>query len=158
MASYRNPGIGSGSRRVDDHPMPVEPQPRLLVADDDPGMLTLVERMLQHGGFDDVATAPSGPAALRALAGPGADLLICDLHLPGGGVPLLDALPALGPDRPSVLIMTGDRDATIAGRMLERGALAVLHKPFGLDDLLVQVARALPSSTVPRGGRVTADR
>jgi CheY-like chemotaxis protein len=66
---------------------------RVLVVDDDPDLLTLVEMQLKHHGHD-VAVAASGPDALDLVAQKGPpDVAVLDVAMPGmNGLDLLREL------------------------------------------------------------------
>jgi CheY-like chemotaxis protein len=68
---------------------------RVLVVDDDPDLLTLVEMQLRHQGHR-VLTAGSGPDALALVADEGApDIAVLDVAMPGmNGLALLSELRA----------------------------------------------------------------
>ena len=122
---------------------------RAIVADDDEGMRTAVLEMLQHAGFDAIACA-DGAAALRALRQVSADLIICDLFMPGlDGLELIREIRRELPDL-KIIAMSGGGfggavDLLTTARIL--GATEVLPKPFTRRKLLDAVERALRSST-----------
>ncbi len=63
----------------------VEARPlRVLVVDDDPFSIEMLQDRLGDLGVTQVATARSGADGLRALDRPGGplDLVLCDLHMP----------------------------------------------------------------------------
>ena len=55
---------------------------RILLLDDDPFMLSLLEDMLEDLGQFDVASATSAKIALSLLRDTPPDLLVCDLSMP----------------------------------------------------------------------------
>ena len=57
---------------------------RVVLADDHPIWLDGVEADLGDG-FEVVAKASSAPEAIAAIEAHGPDLVVCDLHMPGGG-------------------------------------------------------------------------
>ncbi len=59
---------------------------RLLLVDDDPGLLKLLGMRLVSEGYS-VVTAESGPEALRVLGREKVDLVISDLRMDGNGRP-----------------------------------------------------------------------
>jgi len=113
--------------------------PRVLVVDDDEGVLRVHERALSSAGFEVVAAA-SGEAALSALHGTSFDVILSDIDMPGmNGIRLLERVRAHDVDVPVVMI-TGAPSMTTAIQALERGALRYLEKPTGLATL-VKVTR-----------------
>ena len=82
----------------------------VLVADDEPQVLTLFERLLNRAGYA-VTAVPSGAAALEAMANQRVDLLILDLNMPSPDG--FDLLRTLRKSKPGlrVLVVSGDVDA-----------------------------------------------
>ena len=119
---------------------------RIVVADDDDDMLTLVAATVQ-GVLPraDVEVVPDGHAALESLDRESAHLVIADLDMPGlNGIELVAALR--GSDegaRTPVLVMTAFGGAKDWKVLSELGADAFLVKPFEPPDLGVAVQRLL---------------
>jgi DNA-binding response OmpR family regulator len=110
---------------------------RVLVVDDDPAMVALVRNLLHGAGYQRVAVAATGAAALIASAE--ADLILLDYQLPDGtGIELLPRL-LNRPDPPSVIMITGEGSATLAAAALRGGATDFLVKDASLRDLLPQM-------------------
>jgi two-component system response regulator MprA len=114
---------------------------RVLVVDDDPGVLDSLERALRIEGYT-VDAVPAGFEALDRQRSEPADAVVLDLRLPDlDGLEVCRRLRADG-DRTAVLMLTA-RDAVgerVAG--LDAGADDYLVKPFALDELLARL-RAL---------------
>ncbi len=84
---------------------------RILVADDDPGLLRFLSFVLRDAGHD-VTTVSSGWEALRRLESNFYDLLVLDLSMPGfDGLQVL-ARVRIMPRRPKILVTSGRLDAT----------------------------------------------
>jgi DNA-binding response OmpR family regulator len=117
------------------------PLRRALVADDEPMIGTLVREILSREGFQsDLAT--DGDAASRQLSAGGYDLAVLDLMMPGrGGADVLDQLRRAGASVPVVLMSSHIPDEVVA-RFGSDSGVAFLHKPFGLNDLLLAAQRA----------------
>ncbi len=114
------------------------PASRILVIDDDPNMLRLVELIAAENGYD-VATAPSGAQGLRLAAEQEPDLVILDLILPDmSGVEVCRRLRVSG-QRVSVLMVScmQDPDDVVVG--LEVGADDYLRKPFEVRELVARI-------------------
>ena len=114
----------------------------VVVADDDPVTLKLVESQLEAAGFRPVV-AVNGQAALRAVMSEKPDVLILDLSMPGlDGFDVLERLNMLSSfPRPKVLVVSAGRDAEDVKRALTLGADDYLAKPFKPEVLLARVAR-----------------
>jgi response regulator RpfG family c-di-GMP phosphodiesterase len=104
--------------------------PRVLIADDDPGVRSVVRAMLSDC---DCHEAEDGKNAWRALEEVPYDLLVLDINLPGSsGIDLLGRLRKQHPDGtgPRVLVISGDLPPEALGGLLLDGADDFLEKPF----------------------------
>ena len=117
---------------------------RILVVDDDPALLRIVELLLCARGWV-VETAADGRAALAALEERVPDLVVMDMVMPGMGG--LGALRHLRADRRTrrvpVVLMSVISDDEARVNALEAGASDYLIKPFGEQELLARVATQL---------------
>jgi DNA-binding response OmpR family regulator len=117
---------------------------RVLVVDDDPDLLTLVEMQLRHHGHQ-VSVASSGPQALALIDDKGApDVAVLDVAMPGmNGLDLLQELRARdGLDElPAIFLSArvGPEDIN-AGTSL--GA-SYLTKPYVMSALLAAIEGAM---------------
>jgi signal transduction histidine kinase len=117
-----------------------DPRARILVVDDDEGLLILMAEALRADGYD-VVTAGSGQAALRWLAGQTPDLMLLDLKLRDiDGPALLEKLQRIETDIP-FLVVTGQGDEKAAVEVMKRGALDYVMKDTALLDLLPTIVR-----------------
>ena len=114
---------------------------RVLVVDDDPGVLDVVSFMLRSEGFD-VDEEKDGAAALAAARGHRYDIVILDVMLPGiSGTEVCRELRAAS-DVP-ILMLTA-RDAEVDRVLgLELGADDYVTKPFSQAELLSRVRAIL---------------
>ncbi len=123
--------------------------PRILIADDEDSMRTLVARAIAMDGHDTV-TAQDGAEALDILTREdGAfDLLLTDIQMPiMDGIAL--ALSAAR-DFPSltILLMTGFADQRERASNLNAIAHDVITKPFSVADIRTAVADALSARRI----------
>jgi CheY-like chemotaxis protein len=118
----------------------------VLVADDDPNVLRLLEAALTLYGFK-VLAAPGGAEAVELLHGhPDVGVALVDVRMPGmDGPRTLAALRAIDPGLPC-LFMTGQSGDYTAAELLAFGADGVLEKPF---RTLGEVVRALRQAARP---------
>lgn len=108
---------------------------RALVVDDEQAIREFCRTILQQIGYV-VEVASDGRTALHLLdTQPTFDLLLLDVTMPQmNGVELLKQARAHGHSIPAV-VMTGYNSDETAATVTELGALAVLLKPFPLDQL-----------------------
>jgi two-component system response regulator FlrC len=131
-------------------------QTRILVAEDDPGMRGLLERILAQAGYA-VTTAEDGQAALEAFRRERPALLVTDLKMPRlDGMALLRRVLAEAPGTPAV-VLTAFGTVEGAVEAMRLGAFDYLSKPLpDPEHLRDVVARALAArgaspATEPRG-------
>jgi signal transduction histidine kinase len=124
---------------IDAVPAPV-PRARILVVDDDEGLLILMAEALRAEGYE-IATAESGQAALAWLSTQTPDLMLLDLKLRDiDGPALLEKLQRTETDIP-FLVVTGQGDEKAAVEVMKRGALDYVMKDTALLDLLPTIVR-----------------
>src|SRR5450631_519993 len=112
---------------------------RLLVAEDDSGLRSVLERGLREHGYV-VDAVVDGAAALSYLRSYTYEVVILDWRMPSmTGIEVVRAMRARG-DRTPVLMLTA-RDATIDRvEGLNKGADDYLVKPFSFAELVARVA------------------
>jgi len=116
--------------------------PLVAVVDDDESVRESLPELLAQLGFA-VQVFASAEDFLASLAVAQTHCLILDIAMPGmSGPELQDELGRRRLEIPIVFI-TGQRDEAIRPRMLERGAVDVLAKPFSEAALLQAVNAAL---------------
>ena len=116
----------------------------VLVADDEPLVRWSVAETLGDSGYD-VAQASHAASAIEALdAADGApDIVLLDLCLPDSNdLRALSVIHRLFPATP-IILMTVHGSSDLFADARRRGAVAVLEKPFELNDLAPLVRRAL---------------
>ena len=117
-----------------------DPRARILVVDDDEGLLILMAEALRAEGYE-VATAGSGQTALRWLARQTPDLMLLDLKLRDiDGPALLEKLQRSETPIP-FLVVTGQGDEKAAVEVMKRGALDYVMKDTALLDLLPNIVQ-----------------
>jgi CheY-like chemotaxis protein len=117
----------------------------VLVVDDEVGIATLLEDVLQDEGYR-VLTASNGRQALERIATEKPDLILSDFMMPMmDGAALVSAL-AGSPDLTSipVVLMSSLPEAAIAERC--NGHAAFLRKPFSIFDVVEIIAKLIPKS------------
>jgi putative two-component system response regulator len=119
---------------------------RVLVVDDEPANVRLLEKLLLRWGFSDVisTTNPSEVVALCRRVCP--DLLLLDLQMPEpNGFELLELLaPEIrGRTRLPVLVLTADISPDVRRTALANGARDFVTKPFDPSEVELRVRNLL---------------
>jgi two-component system alkaline phosphatase synthesis response regulator PhoP len=131
---------------------------RILLAEDEPGLLMSLADRLGHEGYD-VETAEDGETALRRASREPFDLMVLDIMLPKrSGFEVLRELRRRGAEL-AILVLTA------RGQLLDRvlgfklGADDYLTKPFEVEELLARIeARLRRSGDGPLAGPPDAYR
>src|SRR6478672_12249086 len=126
-------------------------QPRVLLIDDEPDLLELLELTLSRMGLD-TTRAESVAEAIRFLDSESFDLCLTDMRLPDGpGLRVVEHINQKGLDVP-VAVITAYGSAENAVAALKAGAFDYLAKPVALEQLraLVKQALKVPDSDKPQ--------
>lgn len=128
---------------------------RILVVDDSPSTLEVVQRNLTAEGYQ-VFTSPGVAEAIEVLEGTQVDLVITDLKMPGvSGLELVRHVRENLKDT-EVMMITGYPSIEGAVEAVKTGAEEYLAIPFTDDELLSAVRRALDKLRVRRYGWAVA--
>lgn len=131
---------------------------RVLIADDDPAICTLIETVLKKGPYQMVVRNDA-ESALVAIGRDGPfDIIICDFMLPGiSGIDLIERLRADERTRETpILMISGHTNYAMDGRAKTAGANLFLNKPFTISQLRAAVNTLLsnPKNDVFNGAPV----
>jgi DNA-binding NtrC family response regulator len=115
---------------------------RILIIDDDPHFLRVLQRILAGEKFAVAAT--SNPCeALGLLRSGSFDLIICDLRMPDcDGLNLLQGIRSAGNEIP-VIILTAYGEVDTYLEAMNAGATEYLNKPIKSEELVPVVRNCL---------------
>src|SRR5262249_14658892 len=118
------------------------PRAHLLVVDDEPSILTTLQKALTLEGYA-VDVAGGVRVAEERLGKRSYELALVDVALPDGdGISLLERMRAGGNETP-VVMMSGHATIDLAIKATRLGALDFLEKPLSTDRLLLVVENVL---------------
>ncbi|MHB1552093.1 MAG: response regulator [Vulcanimicrobiaceae bacterium] len=123
---------------------------RVLVADDDPAICTLIETVLRKGPYQ-IVLRNDAETALVALDRDGPfDVVVCDFMLPGiSGIDLIERLRSDGRTRRvPILMISGHNNYAMEKRAMAAGANLFLNKPFTISQLRTAVNSLLAQPKV----------
>jgi two-component system response regulator PilR (NtrC family) len=124
-------------------------QPRVLLVDDEPDLLELLEMTLSRMGLD-TSRAETVVDAQRQLDANGFDLCLTDWNLPDGeGIRVVEHITQKGLDVP-VAVITAFGSTQNAVAALKAGAFDYLAKPVALEQLRALVKQALKVPDKPQ--------
>jgi putative two-component system response regulator len=119
---------------------------RILIIDDDEALISLLEKILRRGGYQNVSSATDARLALPLFREFEPDLVLMDLHMP-----YLDGINVMGQLRQRnlpgeflpVVLLTGDATPEARQEALSAGANDFLLKPFDSTDVLLRIRNLL---------------
>ena len=115
----------------------------MLIVDDNELTRDMIKDVLEEMRHQVVGQAGDGDEAVKAYKELLPELVLMDLIMPGKtGLEALDEIRALNPAAKVVMVTAVQQDA-ISKQLLEKGATAILHKPFSyheLEEVLKKVA------------------
>jgi DNA-binding response OmpR family regulator len=122
---------------------------RIVIADDDPIILSLVSLRLEMADYE-VLSAKNGEEALALIRESEPVAAILDMQMPfKTGMDVLDAIKAdPRTDKLPVMMLTGERDTGMVMQAMDAGAGDYMVKPFQPDRLLERVNRLVRSSVM----------
>ena len=116
---------------------------KILVLDDEPHILDLIQMRLESQGYEVIAAA-TGEEALAKARTTVVDMAVMDLMLGNGpnGIAVMEQLLLINPHVP-VIILTAHGTITNAVEAMSRGAYCYLTKPYKPEELTLHVKNAL---------------
>ena len=121
-------------------------KPTILIVDDEPDMLQLLQRSLEPELDCTVVTTSSGESALQKIAQVSFDMVLADIKMPGmDGLELLERVKRDHPQL-TVVMMTAFAQIEMAVKAMRSGAYDFITKPFEHDALVLRLEKALERS------------
>ena len=115
---------------------------RILIVEDTPENMYVLQRVLRHRQFETLAAA-NGEEAIRKAEAEKPDLILMDMRLPGlSGYEAAERIHQKLPALPIVALtadaLTGDRE-----RALEIGCVAYFSKPIHYEEVVTAIREIL---------------
>lgn len=115
---------------------------RILIIDDEEHMRRILCKALEQEGYE-ADMAGDGPDGLDLLNRREMDLVLLDMKLPTmDGMEVLKSIKELYPALP-VIVITAYGSIEMAVAAIKAGAADYITKPFDMDELILQVKKAL---------------
>ena len=116
---------------------------KILIVDDEPDMLKLLEMIIREKTSCGTVTTNNPFEAIELLKREGFDLVITDLKMPGmDGIELLEAIKSIEEDMP-VIIVTAYGTVESAIESMGKGSFDFITKPFKKEQILFTIDKAL---------------
>lgn len=130
----------------------MQPRPKILVAEDDPGVRDILRARLSQAGYE-LQMARTGREALERIVSWKPAAVVLDINMPElDGFGVLEALRQHGVQPPPTLVLTARHTSDDVRRAVQLGARDYLTKPFTEAQLLARVGRLFH---VPRASRAS---
>jgi DNA-binding NarL/FixJ family response regulator len=114
----------------------------VLLADDNPDILSIIQEMLTPT-FDVVALARDGESLVAAAEEHDPDIIVTDISMPGlNGIDAAKQILERDP-RSKIVMLTVNRDRTLAESALASGALGYVLKLYAGEELIHAVRQAM---------------
>src|SRR5438128_6190740 len=124
-------------------------QARILVVDDEPANVRLLERMLAEGGYRQVKSTTDSRQVLALAGAFEPDLILLDLMMPHlDGIAVIRQLRIPEDVFLPILVLTADATIEAKKRALEAGAKDFLTKPFDRLEVLLRIKNLLDTRTL----------
>ena len=114
---------------------------RILIVEDDPVSLALMEKRLKKADYD-IVTAIDGDEALERASESHFDVVLTDLLMPGevDGIGVLEKIKAMRSDV-DVILITAYLSVEAAVEAMKKGATDFLTKPINFDELIMRLEK-----------------
>lgn len=128
----------------------------IVVADDEPHVVAYLEAVLHTSGFSVAGTAADADGAVQAVHHLEPDVVLLDLHMPGGG---LEAARLIGSMNPGTRIVIFSADVDEVLPLLRSGVDGYVVKGSHPDRLVEAIRSAMTGGKylAPEAGRVAVD-
>ena len=126
---------------------------RILIVEDEPGIVRFLERGLAAHGYQPLS-ADNGEDGARLAIDESVDLVLLDIMLPGlDGQEVLKKIRARRPGLPVLMLTARDNVQNKVGA-LDAGADDYLTKPFAFEELLARIRALTRRTDQPRASLI----
>ncbi len=123
--------------------------PRLMIADDDPVVQTMLDMSLSYE-FDVVGLAADGREAVEVAQSSQPDVAIIDVEMPeGGGLRAVRGIHKVAPDTAIVVLSVDESDGVIR-ELMRAGAVSYLRKGVGPKVVADTLRNSIEAHAVER--------
>ena len=118
---------------------------RVLIVDDEPANVVLLERLLRQSGYTNLVSTTDSSQVLELCVQMPPDVILLDLHMPDpDGFQVLEQLgPWITGRWLPVLVLTADATRDTKQRALANGAKDFLVKPLDAVEVLLRIGNLL---------------
>ena len=117
---------------------------KILIVDDQPANVTLIEKMLDIDGYTNVISTTDPTQVETIYQEQNSDLILLDLNMPEmDGYQVLAKIREVDPDYPPIIVLTAQSDRESRIKALGLGARDFLAKPFDRVELMTRIQNML---------------
>lgn len=117
---------------------------KILIVDDQPANVTLIEKMLSIDGYINVISTTDPTHVESIYLEQNSDLILLDLNMPEmDGYQVLAKVREVDPDYPPIIVLTAQSDRESRIKALDLGARDFLAKPFDRVELMTRIRNML---------------
>jgi DNA-binding response OmpR family regulator len=119
---------------------------KILVVDDEPTILNLLEAILRDAGYTNISMTTDSPTAMSMFRKDNPDLVLLDLHMPQqDGYAILQTVRSLIPLNAflPIIVLTADAGTEARRRALTLGATDFIAKPFDNVEVTLRIGNVL---------------
>lgn len=117
---------------------------KILIVDDQPANVTLIEKMLDIDGYINVISTTDPTQVESIYLEQNSDLVLLDLNMPVlDGYQVLAKIREVDPDYPPIIVLTAQSDRESRIKALDLGARDFLAKPFDRVELMTRIRNML---------------
>jgi len=121
---------------------------KVLIVDDERPILEVLSKVLEIGGHE-VESSDDGREALKLIAAKPFDVVLCDMRMtPLDGITVLSKAHEVRPGLPFIML-TAFGSVDVAKEAMRRGAFNFMLKPWNMDELLLNIQRAVDKDLRP---------
>jgi DNA-binding NarL/FixJ family response regulator len=122
--------------------VPTGHRPRLMIADDDPVVQSMLSVSLSSG-FDVVGVAGDSDEAIELARVSQPDAAVVDVEMPkGGGLRAVRGIVEVAPDT-AIVVLSGDESDRIVRELMQAGAVAYRRKGVPADALAESLTESI---------------
>jgi DNA-binding response OmpR family regulator len=108
---------------------------KILIVEDDPQIITYIQKRLEKWGYDHHQAASNGKEALQHILNTAFDVVLLDIMLPDYlGYDLIPELRQIDSDI-NIITMTGESSRELEKRVRKAGVLYYMVKPIETQNL-----------------------
>jgi DNA-binding NarL/FixJ family response regulator len=131
-----------GDQGTDERQVPTSARPRLVLADDDPVVRSMLSEQLRYR-FDCVGAGSNADEAIALVEAHRPDVAILDVNMPGGGARLATREIRARSPHTAIVILSSDETADDVVDLMSMGAITYLRKGIDTNTLEEKLAASI---------------